>query len=205
MIEIKKSKIHGLGVFATEDIVKNAKLHVGHYIVNNERIRTKYTGYYNYSETPNCYFAINTAKSNNIRYTYNILTTNEKIKKGEELTLKYSWYDPNLPETEDNQIWNPLPDYLTIENNYLKTKIDIKENNEIEIEAATYIKGPNRWIYSPVGAFVKQQEDFNCILIKRNKKCFLKTIRNIKSNENITTDLNELKKVIGPNEYILLR
>jgi hypothetical protein len=206
MIQIKKSPIHGLGVFALEDIKEGTLLHSGHYFVNNSRVRIKYTGYYNYSEEPNCWFKLFNSNYNYVKFWHNKIYAKKDIKKGEELTLKYTWYNPT-DENDKEKNYNPLPDYLTIKplytHSYLQTKIDIKENTEIQVPAALYLKGPNKWIYSTVGYFVKQQDDFNCILVKRNKKCFLKTIKNISKDELLTISEEELQKTIGQDEYIL--
>ena len=83
-VQIKMSKIHGEGLFAKEDIDDNTKIGLGWLIVGPELIRTPLGGFINHSDTPN---TIKIQKDNRY-YLYTI----REIKKGEELTLKYTFY-----------------------------------------------------------------------------------------------------------------
>ena len=83
-VQIKMSKIHGEGLFAKEDIDDNTKIGLGWLIVGPELIRTPLGGFINHSDTPN---TIKIQKDNRY-YLYTI----RDIKKGEELTLKYTFY-----------------------------------------------------------------------------------------------------------------
>tara|TARA_B100000029_G_scaffold253658_1_gene250541 strand:+ start:459 stop:752 length:294 start_codon:yes stop_codon:yes gene_type:complete len=85
-ITIKKSKIDGLGLFAIEDIPKDTSLGLSHVKVNGEYIRTPLGGFYNHSDDPNCETHIDTIGKNMF------LLTIKDIKKGEELTAKYTLY-----------------------------------------------------------------------------------------------------------------
>ena len=56
-LTIKKSTIHGLGLFATEEIKEGVELGISH--VKDDRflhgyIRTSLGGFFNHSTTPNC-------------------------------------------------------------------------------------------------------------------------------------------------------
>ena len=56
-LTIKKSTIHGLGLFATEEIKEGVELGISH--VKDDRflhgyIRTSLGGFFNHSSTPNC-------------------------------------------------------------------------------------------------------------------------------------------------------
>ena len=56
-LTVKKSDIHGLGLFATEEIKKGVELGISH--VKDDRflhgyIRTSLGGFFNHSTTPNC-------------------------------------------------------------------------------------------------------------------------------------------------------
>ena len=56
-LTVKKSDIHGLGLFATEEIKKGVELGISH--VKDHRflhgyIRTSLGGFFNHSTTPNC-------------------------------------------------------------------------------------------------------------------------------------------------------
>ena len=83
-VQIKLSKIHGEGLFAKEDIDDNTKIGLGWLVVGAELIRTPLGGFINNSDTPN---TIKIQKDNRY-YLYTI----REIKKGEELTLKYTFY-----------------------------------------------------------------------------------------------------------------
>jgi len=89
-LTIKKSDIEGLGIFATKDIKKNTNLGMMHYITNEYKniIRTPLGGFINHSNKPNCI----KEKEDFIYYEQTNLITNRLIKKGEELTVKYTMY-----------------------------------------------------------------------------------------------------------------
>lgn len=93
-LTIRKSKIEGLGIFTTETIEKDTVLGISH-IKDEHRLnldgwsRTPLGGFYNYSEKPNC-------KTRKIDGIYFELVTLKKIESGEEITAKYSSYDPTL-------------------------------------------------------------------------------------------------------------
>jgi SET domain-containing protein len=88
-LTIKPSPLHGLGLFAKEDIPANHTLGVSH--VEDPRfpqgfIRTPIGAFINYSRTPNCTFQN--------RDDLLKLTTINKITAGEELTTDYTpWYN----------------------------------------------------------------------------------------------------------------
>ena len=83
-LTIKRSKIHGLGIFALVDIEKNHTIGMSHLEVENDLIRTPLGGFINHSENANC----EKKKFNNRWF---VKTIND-IKKGQELTLNYQWY-----------------------------------------------------------------------------------------------------------------
>ena len=96
LVTIKPSKINGLGLFATQLIKKNTDLGMTHLILaywphpvtkQNEVIRTPLGGFINHSEESNC------VRLEVTETRWNLKTIKE-IKKGEELTLKYTLYDP---------------------------------------------------------------------------------------------------------------
>lgn len=84
-LTIKKSNIHGLGLFTLTKIDKNHTIGMTHLQVENDLIRTPLGGFINHSENANC-----VKKMFNNRY---FLTTTRDISKGEELTLRYEWYN----------------------------------------------------------------------------------------------------------------
>jgi len=91
-VTVKSSPIHGLGLFAIETIPKNIDLGMIHFVLENlydnrerEIIRTPVGGFVNHSENPNC------ERTEVKSHRWNLKTIKE-VKKGEELTLKYTIY-----------------------------------------------------------------------------------------------------------------
>ncbi|MFL2511038.1 MAG: SET domain-containing protein-lysine N-methyltransferase [Candidatus Neomarinimicrobiota bacterium] len=84
-LTIKESSIHGIGLFAKEDILPNTELGISH--VKNERfphgyIRTPLGGFFNHSKTPNCKAIYDG--------DYIKLKTIKHIYLNEEITVDYS-------------------------------------------------------------------------------------------------------------------
>ena len=86
-LTIKPSKINGLGLFATKTIPKNTDLGMIHFSYGELIIRTPLGGFINHSDKPNC-------KKLDLEDEWHLKTTKE-IKAGEELTLKYTLYNPD--------------------------------------------------------------------------------------------------------------
>lgn len=84
---IKRSEIHGHGLFANKNIEANISLGTSHIMVEDELIRTPLGGFYNHSESPNC------TKVRNGR-TWQLITLRE-LKAGEEITVNYTFYKIN--------------------------------------------------------------------------------------------------------------
>ena len=101
-LTINKSDIHGLGIFATQDIPSNSELGISH-IRNsaghfeNNYIRTPLGGFINHSDEPNCIkyhpfvLAAPSIESGYEPPFYSIRTL-RFIEKGEELTVLYTLY-----------------------------------------------------------------------------------------------------------------
>ena len=130
-LTIDKSKIHGLGLFATEDIDEGTSLGVSH-IKNtsgkfeNNYIRTPLGGSINHSNDPNCIkYVPGMVVSPNIAASYPdymSLKTIKDIKRGEELTVKYTLY--NIEESD-----NCADPYY-----YSPTSVADEEGNIVKIE-----------------------------------------------------------------------
>jgi len=98
-LTIKKSKIHGLGLFAEKDIPAETNLgltHIKHTTFPQNWLRTPLGGFYNHSDAPNCVLIKATIGSfwkpwQEIR---NLLTIKD-IKKGDEITCFYSLWNIN--------------------------------------------------------------------------------------------------------------
>ena len=97
-LTIAPSMVHGLGLFAEEDFDKNfnfGKIHIVHF---DKIIRTPLGGFLNHSEEPNCQ-KIKRIKSvedllGKWSDIYFDLVSIKPIKKGNELTIKYTLYKP---------------------------------------------------------------------------------------------------------------
>jgi len=89
-LTIKQSPVEGLGLFAVEPIKGATILGISHVYdkwFDSGYIRTPLGGFINHSTTPNC------KKYKEGRFLYIITLTD--IGEGEELTLKYTLYDPS--------------------------------------------------------------------------------------------------------------
>ena len=87
-LTIKKSNIQGLGLFAVKTIAKNTDLGMIHFSYGELLIRTPLGGFINHSLKPNC-------KKIDLDQEWHLKTLVD-IKKDEELTLKYTMYNPKL-------------------------------------------------------------------------------------------------------------
>lgn len=84
-LELRKSEIHGFGLFATEDIKADTCLGISHcHMSDGEIIRTPLGAFYNHSKEPNCKRVYETHEP------YDYLMTIKNIKAGDELTAFYT-------------------------------------------------------------------------------------------------------------------
>ena len=104
-LTIKASEIHGLGLFATEDIPEGTNLGIAHVLIphaeevfDQSYCRTPLGGFYNHSDSPNCeiksiikYF-IDSSSHHRLVTTIMELFTKKDIKEGEEVTSRYILY-----------------------------------------------------------------------------------------------------------------
>jgi SET domain-containing protein len=96
-LTIKESPIHGLGLYATEDIPYMTELGISHYkhhLFPDEWMRTPLGGFYNHSDEPNCVKLFPNIGPKKYHNQYMVLFTDRDIKAGEEITVKYTMYDP---------------------------------------------------------------------------------------------------------------
>ncbi len=90
-LTIKKSRIEGLGIFATEKIEAGSDLGITHCkmkprsVFGDEVLRTPLGFFLNHSDTPNCFIQ----RKGKIGTLYTI----RPIKANEELTVYYTLYD----------------------------------------------------------------------------------------------------------------
>ncbi len=84
-LHIKDSPVAGQGLFAKKDIPRDTYLGMSHLILGEIIYRTPLGGFINHSDTPNClkYFEDG----------FYFIKTMNSIKAGEELFLKYTFYE----------------------------------------------------------------------------------------------------------------
>ena len=87
-LHIKDSPVAGQGIFATADIPIDTKLGTSHVVVDEDIMRTPLGGFVNHSNDPNCVKWSEKQDWGDIYY----MRTIKPIKKGEELFLKYTFY-----------------------------------------------------------------------------------------------------------------
>ena len=88
-VTIKQSKINGLGLFADQDIKQATNLGITHIKIEDTIIRTPLGGFINHANEGN---VIKVKFYDEIYKTKWNLVTVKNIKKGEELTVKYTFY-----------------------------------------------------------------------------------------------------------------
>ena len=97
LLTIKKSSIHNLGLFAAADITQGTNFGMTHLQFNDQLIRTPLGGFLNHSDNPNCektklrFTNMDNAKLQYDFKKWNLLALRD-IKKGEELTICYTFY-----------------------------------------------------------------------------------------------------------------
>ena len=87
-LTIKQSGINGLGLFADQKVMQGTNFGVSHYKLNGDIIRTPLGGFINHSNTPNVVKI--ELKDNNYK-KWNLVTLKD-IEKGEEVTIRYTFY-----------------------------------------------------------------------------------------------------------------
>jgi SET domain-containing protein len=96
-LTIKASGIHDLGLFALENIVLGTNLGMSHIEIGDKMIRTPLGGFINHSNTANCVkveLRFTNTDDPKLKFDYKKwnLVTLQDIKKGEELTVRYTFY-----------------------------------------------------------------------------------------------------------------
>jgi len=89
-LTIKTSKVNGLGLFAKEEIKQGANIGTTHIKINEEILRTPLGGFINHANEANCI----KIELHDERYTkkWNLIAL-KNIKDGEELTVRYTFYN----------------------------------------------------------------------------------------------------------------
>ena len=92
-LEIRKSSIDGLGLFAAKDIPQGTELgitHIKHSSFQNGWIRTPLGGFYNHNDNPNCFITDHYLDDST---QVKILITLQDISVDMELTCRYSLWN----------------------------------------------------------------------------------------------------------------
>ena len=87
-LTIKQSGINGLGLFAEQKIMHGTNFGVSHYKLNGDIICTPLGGFINHSNTPN---VVKVELKDNKYKKWNLVTLKD-IEKGEEVTIRYTFY-----------------------------------------------------------------------------------------------------------------
>ena len=92
-LTIKTSKVDGLGLFAKEGIGQGTNLGMSHLKIGEKIIRTQLGGFINHSSDANCVKVELHMTNEKFDYKKWNLVTLQDIKEGEELTVKYTFYE----------------------------------------------------------------------------------------------------------------
>ena len=93
-LTIAPSGINGLGLFAEQRIMQGTNLGMSHFKIGDRIFRTPLGGFINHSNTPNCAkveLRANGYQGETFKKKWNLVTLQD-IKKGEEITLRYTFY-----------------------------------------------------------------------------------------------------------------
>ena len=97
-LTIKTSKVNGLGLFAKENIPKATNLGMTHIKIGDKIIRTPLGGFINHANEANCVkveLLMTNQDNPKVKFDYkkwNLVTIRD-IKQGEELTVRYTFYN----------------------------------------------------------------------------------------------------------------
>ena len=91
-LTIKQSDINGLGLFAKEGIAQGTNLGMSHMKIKDTIFRTPLGGFINHADESNCAKIELLMKNDSFDYKKWNLITLQNIKKGEELTVRYTFY-----------------------------------------------------------------------------------------------------------------
>ena len=92
-LTIKTSKVNGLGLFSKEGIAQGTNLGMSHLKIGEKIIRTPLGGFINHSGDANCVKVELQMMNEKFDYKKWNLVALQDIKEGEELTLRYTFYN----------------------------------------------------------------------------------------------------------------
>ena len=89
-LTIKTSKVNGLGLFAQEGIAQGTNLGISHIKIDDKILRTPLGGFINHANEANAV----KVELRDEKYTKKwSLVTLRDVKKGEEITVRYTFYN----------------------------------------------------------------------------------------------------------------
>jgi len=95
-LTIKTSGVHGLGLFADQKIMRGTNLGMSHLKLGDTLFRTPLGGFINHSNTPNVEKTVLLmVNEDKVKFDYkkwNLITLRD-IKEGEEITVRYTFYN----------------------------------------------------------------------------------------------------------------
>ena len=97
-LTIKPSKINGIGLFANQKIMQGTNFGMSHLKIGDTIFRTPLGGFINHANEPNCVKAELRMTDEDMKgHQYNYKKWNliviQDLKKGEELTVRYTFYN----------------------------------------------------------------------------------------------------------------
>jgi SET domain-containing protein len=92
-LTVKTSKVDGLGLFAKEGIGQGTNFGMSHLKIGEKIIRTPLGGFINHSSDANCVKVELHMTNEKFDYKKWNLVTLQDIKEGEELTVRYTFYN----------------------------------------------------------------------------------------------------------------
>ena len=97
-LTIKTSRVNGLGLFAKEAIPQATNFGMTHVEIGEKILRTPLGGFINHANDPNCVkveLLMSNHDDHKLKFNYKKwnLVTIKDIKKDEEITLKYTFYN----------------------------------------------------------------------------------------------------------------
>jgi SET domain-containing protein len=89
-LTIKTSKVNGLGLFAQEGIAQGTNLGISHIKIDEEILRTPLGGFINHANEANAVKV--QLRDEKFTKKWSLVALRD-IKKGEEITLRYTFYN----------------------------------------------------------------------------------------------------------------
>ena len=91
-LTIKTSKVNGLGLFADQKIMQGTNFGMSHMKIKDTIFRTPLGGFINHANEPNCAKVELLMTNDSFDYKKWNLITLQDIKKGDEITVRYTFY-----------------------------------------------------------------------------------------------------------------